>query len=113
MKKKKEPKLNKKGKVKVGFLKSVVRTVPPQIKASPGLFVLSSIILVIISVVESGQIYVLERVFNGATAIVAGSATVMSVAVWLFVYAGSYILSAGVNQIKCRADVVFAKRAAN
>lgn len=113
VKKKKEPKLNKKGKVKVGFLKSVVRTFPPQIKASPGLFVLSSIILVIISVVESGQIYVLERVFNGATAIAAGRATVMSVAVWIFVYAGSFIVSAGLYQIRRRADATFEKRASN
>lgn len=113
VKKKKEPKLNKKGKVKVGFLKSVVRTFPAQIKASPGMFVLSSILILVTSVVSSGQIYILERVFNGAAAIAAGNAAVMSVAVWLFVYAGSYILSAGVNQIKCRADVVFEKRAAN
>ena len=101
-------------KPRVGFFKCVRNTIPIIIGASPGLFALGCVIIVVQSILASAQIYVLEFAFNGVTAISeAGGGAVLDIVLWLAVYAGSFIFATILGQIANRTDTDFMYRAEN
>ena len=101
-------------KPRVGFFKCVRNTIPIIIGASPGLFALGCVIIVVQSILASAQIYVLEFTFNGVTAISeAGGGAVLDIVLWLAVYAGSFIFATILGQIANRTDTDFMYRAEN
>ena len=110
--KKNKDKKNKKP--RVGFFKCVKKTLPVIIGTSPGLFSIGCIIIVVQAILASAQIYVLEFIFNGVTAVSeAGGGDVLNVVLWLAVYVGSFIFAAILGQIANRTDTAFAYRAEN
>ncbi|MBR3415923.1 MAG: ABC transporter ATP-binding protein [Clostridia bacterium] len=112
MKKNKKDKKNKKP--RVGFFKCVKKTIPTIIGASPWLFSVGCVIIVVQSILAAAQIYVLEFIFNGVTAVSeAGGGAVLNIVLWLAVYAGSFVFSALLGQIANRTDTDFLYRAEN
>ena len=112
MKKSRKDKKNRKP--RVGFFKCVKKTIPTIIGASPWLFSVGCVIIVVQSILAAAQIYVLEFIFNGVTAVSeAGGGAVLNIVLWLAVYAGSFVFSALLGQIANRTDTDFLYRAEN
>ena len=107
-------KKDKDKKPRVGFFKCVRKTIPIIIGAAPGLFAIGCIIIVVQAILQAAQIYVLEGVFNGVTAVYEnGGGPVSGIILLVAVYAGTFIFSAILSQIANRTDTAFSYRAEN
>ena len=106
-------KQNQNKKKKIGLIKILKRIIPYLIKTAPILFLVGCAVLIIQSLLESLQIYVLEKIFNGAVELAAGGASLKYMIVGICIYVGSFVVSQALSQLANYTDIRFNQISSN
>lgn len=100
-------KKNNQKKKKIGLFKTAARTVPYIIKMAPLLFLVGCVVMVVQSLLQSLQIYVLEDIFDGAAQLASGGVTPKAMIIAICIYAGTFIITQALSQLANYTDTRF------